>query len=109
MGITSFVIGLFCLVGWILLIIVLVAAVRTDPHADDEGTPLSYMVGGWMYGTVVLGLCGLVFGIGGARQRERRRSLAFAGLALNCVLPVGTLLVMLFVVTFASFHERGLA
>jgi hypothetical protein len=109
MGITSFVIGVFSVVGWALLICVLVAAVRTDPHADDEGTPLSYLVGGWMYGTVVLGLCGLVFGIGGVRQRDRRKSLAVAGLALNVVMPIATLLFMLFVVTYASFHDHGLA
>lgn len=100
MGITSFVIALLGCISIAMMVIVIVSVDRSAPEARTEGSPMSYLIGTWMVGSVVLCLCGIVFGIGGVRQRQRRHDLAWLGLIGNIFLPLSTLFLMLLAVTF---------
>jgi DMSO reductase anchor subunit len=72
--------------GWMTIVIRSIADVA--PDAGTEGTPLSYTIGIWLFGTVVLSLCGIALGIGGIRQQNRKHHLALVGLIANIVLPI---------------------
>jgi hypothetical protein len=94
MGIASLVIGLISLLNAILVLTVGVAIARSFTPTFDELIPINYVMGWWLYGTGVMSLVGIVFGIGGLRQKNRRVHLALAGLALNIILPMGMMFLL---------------
>jgi hypothetical protein len=99
MGVASFVIAIFAVVNIVLLIIVVIAADRSSMRNDDELSPFNYLLGGWLFGAALLSVSGIVFGIGGMRQKNRRHRFALAGLCVNIGLPLLVMFVMLIGVT----------
>jgi hypothetical protein len=100
MGITSFVIALVSLLSLLLLGIVVVAAASTWDAEPAEQSPINYVIGGWVFGTGVLSLTGIVFAIGGLLQARRRRGLALVGLLANIGLPIAVMGVLVLALTF---------
>lgn len=95
MGVTSFVTGIVSVGNLILLTVVMCAADRTFSETPDEFSSFNYVLGGWIFGSGLLSVCGLVFGIGGMRQKNRRHRLALVGLCMNSVIPLFVIFVLL--------------
>jgi hypothetical protein len=107
MGITSLVMAIFSLLN-ILLFILVARAVRGTFHGPDElESPLNYFLGSWMLGIGLVCVTGIVFGIGGVCQANRRRSVATLGLCLNIGIPIGMMFIMLLLQTLRYPAERG--
>lgn len=100
MGITSFVIALVSLLSLLLLGIVVLAAASTWDAEPAEQSPINYVIGGWVFGTGVLSLTGVVFAIGGLLETGRRRGLALVGLLANIGLPIAVMAVLVLALTF---------
>ncbi|MDA7979990.1 MAG: hypothetical protein MPJ50_14570 [Pirellulales bacterium] len=94
-GKISFIIGLVCL--GILLVFFLFSMVIAE--ADLGGTP-SDVAGTFMglacCGSLVANLAGIVFGVVGLVEQNRKRGLAITGLILNILPPLFVLASMLF-------------
>jgi len=102
MGIASCVIGATATLSVIMMMVVVRAMVASDLTPADELSPIFYVVGGWIFGTGVLSLAGIVFGIGGLRQRQRRYQCATIGLIANIVIPI---CLMAYLVIKATFQR----
>ncbi len=100
MGVASFVIALIGLLNVVLIIVVKYAVRATWQEAPAEGSPITYLVGTWIFGTGVLAVTGIVFGVGGLLQKQRRRRLALVGLIINITVP---LLLMFYLVIKMAF------
>ena len=107
LGIASLVIAIVSFVNSVLLLIVAYAVATSSDVDGNEQSPINYVLGGWIFGTGVLSLIGIVFGIGGVLQKDRRRKLAVAGLVLNVALPIGLMFILLMALTLAP--ARGAA
>lgn len=100
MGIASFVIALISLLNVLLIIVVKYAVRATWQEAPVEGSPITYLVGTWIFGTGLLAVTGIVFGVGGLLQKQRRRRPAVLGLIINVAVP---LLLMFYLVIMMAF------
>lgn len=99
MGVASLVMAIVSLVGTVLLFGVMVAAVRTFHPPQSDETPFNYLMGAWLFATGLLSVCGIVFGMGGLRQANRRRGVAMLGLCLNIAIPMGLMFLLLVALT----------
>lgn len=107
LGIASVVIAAISIVGTALLFVTALAVARSAPvSAGEEGTPLSYLLGTWIFALGVLSLIGIVFGVGGLRQRDRRTTLATLGLVANILIPI-TLMAIMFADVSAVAQQRA--
>lgn len=95
MGITSLVMAIANLLSIALLAVVAASAIATFHGSVDEETPFFYLLGTWILAIGLLSLCGIVFGIGGLRQSNRRRSAATLGLCINIAIPIGVMFLLL--------------
>lgn len=95
MGIASFVMGILTILNIVLLTIVMFAASASSMRNEDEFSPFNYVMGGWLGGSALLAICGVVIGIGGIRQKNRRHRLALAGLCMNATIPIMVFFVLL--------------
>ena len=102
MGVASMVMAIISLVNILILIIVVVAVHDTFQPNDVEDSPFHYLLGGWTLGIGLLCVCGIVFGIGGLRQTNRRRTVATVGLCLNIAIPILIMFFMLLIQTLNS-------
>jgi len=102
MGIASMVMAIISLVNILILIIVVAAVHDTFQPNDVEDSPFHYLLGGWTLGIGLLCVCGIVFGIGGLRQTNRRRTVATVGLCLNIAIPILIMFFMLLIQTLNS-------
>ena len=100
LGIASLVIAVVSFVSSLMLFVVAYAVgSSSDISNPNEGSPINYVLGGWIFGTGVLSLIGIVFGIGGLLQKERRKKLAAVGLVSNVVLPIGLMFILVMAMT----------
>jgi hypothetical protein len=100
MGIASFVIGVLALLGLVLALASLVAAIKASGgHLDDHGAAA---VGAGLILMLVglLGLVGAGLGIAGVMQRVQRRLFAILGLCFNG--PVVLLIITFLIVGLAK-------
>lgn len=95
MGVASLILAIVSFVNIVLLIAVIWSARSTFQLSGREETPFNYFLGTWMVVIALIAVCGIVFGIGGVRQRNRRHSLAAAGLFLNIAVPLGIMFFLL--------------
>src|SRR5689334_1314437 len=79
MGLASLVLAIFSLLNIVLLIAVVIATSATYPGRTAEETPFHYLIGIWEFATALIAVGGIVFGIGGLRQPNRRYSFATVG------------------------------
>jgi hypothetical protein len=101
LGIASLVIAIVSFISAVLLLVVAYAVATSGDVDANETSPVNYVLGGWIFGTGVLSLTGIVFGIGGLLQKERRKKLAAVGLVLNVVLPIGLMFILVMAMTLA--------
>ena len=95
MGVASLILAIISLVNILLLIAVDAAAGASFQPADREESPFNYIIGGWIFAIGLIAVSGIVFGIGGLRQKDRRHSLAIVGLCMNIAMPIGIMFIML--------------
>jgi ribosomal protein L40E len=88
LGVISLVLAMISLLSTVLLIVVVMTATATFHQGNREDSPFNYLLGCWMVGVSLLSVCGIVFGIGGVRQVNRRHSMAVTGLCLNIAIPL---------------------
>lgn len=105
MGVASFVIAIIAMVGTLLELIVVVGISSTFA-TPPENSPINVVFGAWVFAIGVLGLIGIVFGIGGLLQKNRRRHLAVVGLCVSIFLPVVLLTFLLMCATVQGPHDR---
>ena len=106
MGIASVVIAIVSFVSSVLLLVVAFAIASSSDVDGNEGSPITYVLGGWIFGTGVLSLTGIVFGIGGLLQKERRKKRAVVGLVANVALPIGLMFILVIAMTLAPPASR---
>jgi ABC-type multidrug transport system permease subunit len=88
MGVASLVLALLNILSIVLMIVVVAAAKATFHDGNRNDSPFFYVLAGWLLGILLLSVCGIVFGIGGMRQPNRRHSMALAGLCVNIAIPM---------------------
>jgi hypothetical protein len=102
MGIVSFV-ALVLSIGTGLVMLVMICAMSASNFRPaDEQSPVFYVIGGWVFSTVVLSLVGVVFGIGGLLQKGRRHHFAAIGLAGNVVTPLTLMAILVCGLTYRT-------
>lgn len=94
MGIASLILAIIAVASVSLGIMVVLTVGATFRHLPGEDTPFDYLLGTWCFATILVCICGIVFGIGGLRQANRRHSLAMVGLCTNIALPLGLLFLL---------------
>jgi hypothetical protein len=100
MGIASLVIGAIGVLSAVLMEIVIRAMADSDLRPADELSPIYYVIGGWIFGTCVVSLTGIVFGIGGLLQKQRRRQCAAIGLIVSVLVPIAEMAELVIKSTF---------
>jgi hypothetical protein len=95
MGIASLLIAILVFVSSVLRDVVL-TAVEASAQLPARDAPANYVFNGWQLANIVLGLVGIVFGIGGVLQKNRRHGVAVAGLVMNILLPMLFLIGLVF-------------
>ncbi len=95
-GIASFAIAV--IVGLLDFAIVVVAGIVdfSSPYGEDDRSPLAAPVVLGICGSVFVSLIGLVIGIVGLIQSQRKRAFAVLGVVLCSLLIVGVGMLMLF-------------
>jgi hypothetical protein len=93
-GIASFVIALAA--GALEFVLIAIAGIleTTTPGSMDENSPLAMLLGVVMFGGLFLVLMGIIFGIVGLFQRDRKRIFALLGVIFGCLVIVGVLFVL---------------
>jgi amino acid transporter len=94
MGIASLILAVIAVASVLLLIVVGLTVGATFHNMPGEETPFDYLLGTWCFATILVCICGIVFGIGGLRQANRRHSLAMIGLCANIAMPLGLLFLL---------------
>lgn len=100
MGITSCIVATIALFSVVMMTIVILAMHKSNLTPQEESSPFNYMIGGWFFGTGVASLTGIVFGIGGLLQKQRRRECAVIGLIANVLIPIGLMASLVAATTF---------
>jgi hypothetical protein len=107
MGIASLVMAIFSLLNILLFILVARAVLGTFHGPNELESPFNYFLGSWMLGIGLVCTTGIVFGIGGLCQANRRRSVATLGLCLNIGIPLGMMFIMLLLQTIRYPADRS--
>lgn len=109
MGIASVILAGISLVNFVLEGIVAVTMIMSVPRdrLDYDYSPFNYLMGWWTVGSVLIAICGIVFGIGGIRQKDRRHSAATWGLCLNIAIPFVVMFVALLGSALSEQRNRG--
>jgi hypothetical protein len=109
MGIASLILAIISFVNFVLEGVVAVTTFASFSRSewDYDYSPFNYLMGWWTVGTALIAVCGIVFGIGGMRQKHRRHSLAIWGLCLNIGIPIVIMFLMLLGVALADQRNRG--
>lgn len=107
MGITSFAIAVLGCFSQAILIIVCLSSRDSAGQGGHQVTTQEYLIGLWQCGTMVLFLCGIVFGIGGMRQRGHRQHVAMIGLVANILVPAGVSFLLLIAFIFKNREEHA--
>jgi hypothetical protein len=95
MGVASLVLAILSVVSIALLVVVVVTAGATFGQTNSMESPFNYALGGWMFATGLLCVVGIVFGVGGLLQANRRRGVAALGLCLNAAIVLGAMFLLL--------------
>lgn len=102
MGITSFAILVLSIGTGLVMLVMIYAMSASNFRPTDEEGPVFYVIGGWVFSTVVLSLVGIVFGIGGLLQKGRRHHFAAIGLTGNLVTPLTLMATLVFGLTYRT-------
>jgi hypothetical protein len=89
LGIASFVLALLNFGAALVVFAGLVAIVAAHPGGVPEDNPAQALLGLAMIATFGSALMGLGLGIGGACQRDRKKVLAYLGVAFNGMVLLG--------------------
>jgi hypothetical protein len=94
-GIASFIITLA--VGALEFVLIAIAGIleATTPGGIDENSPIAMLLGLVMIGGLLVNLLGMIFGVVGLFQRERKKVFALLGVLFGCLVFVGLLFVII--------------
>jgi hypothetical protein len=106
MGVASLILAIISIVNMVLLRAVVAAIHATFPQNSALETPYHYLLGGWTLAIALIAVGGIVFGIGGLRQQNRKHSFATVGLCLNIAIPLGVMFFLLLMTTSESMAQQ---
>jgi hypothetical protein len=109
MGIASLVLAIISLLSIGVLVTVVATAGASFHAPQGEDSPFSYLIGTWILVVGLLSVVGIVFGIGGLRQADRRHTFAVIGLCANIAIPLGLMFILLLAMSVdppARHHHR---
>ncbi len=94
-GIASFVITLAA--GTLEFVLIVIAGIleTTTPGGIDEKSPIAMLLGAVLIGGLLINLMGIIFGIVGLCQRDRKKPFAILGVVIGSLVLVGILFVVI--------------
>jgi hypothetical protein len=105
MGVASFVIGIIGMASMILCSTIS-GSISGNALPGEDYQTIEYILGGWTFGTEIFCLVGIVFGVGGLLQKQRRRALAVSGLIINIIVPLTFMFIVIVSLTLSQSDPK---